>query len=108
MLYIADRVEDQQAPEPAMERDFLQDERGEQMADFFEYLNSFQCQAKMPPLLLENIFIALLLASINPTCTHCGTVSNPLRCILLAAVIAKVEFANNLKAGDCGIGIIAA
>ena len=42
LLYIADRVEDQQAPGPAMERDFLRDERGEQMADFFEYLNSFQ------------------------------------------------------------------
>ena len=65
-------------------------------------------QAKMPPLLLENIFIALLLASINPRCTHCGTVSNPLRCILLAAAIAKVECANNLKIGDCGIGITAA
>ena len=65
-------------------------------------------QAKMPPLLLENIFIALLLASIDPRCTYCGTVSNPLCCILLATVIVKVEFANNLKAGDCGIGIIAA
>ena len=42
LLYREERAEDQQAPEPAMERDFLRDERGEQMADFFEYLNSFQ------------------------------------------------------------------
>ena len=65
-------------------------------------------QAKMLHLLLENTCIALLLASTNLTCTRCGNVLNPLRCILLAAAIAKVECANNLKSGDCGIGITAA
>ena len=34
MLYREERSEDESAPEPAMERDFLRDERGEQLADF--------------------------------------------------------------------------
>ena len=42
MLYREERPEDEEKPEPQMERDFLQDARGEQQADFFEYLNSFQ------------------------------------------------------------------
>ena len=42
MLYASETPEEQAAPEPAMERDFMRDERAEQHADFFEYLNSFQ------------------------------------------------------------------
>ena len=42
MLYACDTPEQERAPEPAMEREFMRDERADQHADFFEFLNSFQ------------------------------------------------------------------
>ena len=38
MLYREERLEDEEKPEPQMERDFLQEARGEQQADFFGLL----------------------------------------------------------------------